>query len=139
MNNNVSRNEEKKKRLSEEREFILSKANNRLSTVFYFNLDETYKHERTIRTLQRGANLELAKHHDEIVVKSGLHIIGKIPEDVIQEVTQLFSERRSYQVTILSILGRDGIDFQTTSTIDGNQEKIVKHLGVEILIEFPMA
>lgn len=135
---NGLKNDEKNKRISQERELILSKANNSLSSVFCCNLDHTFKHERTIRTLQRGAKLELALHHDEILVKSGFHIVGKIPKDVEKDIKQLFLENRSYKATILSILGRDGFEFQTTSIVENGQEKVIKHLGIEILIEFPI-
>lgn len=137
--NTLNNNEEKKARIAKERELVLSKAQNSLSTIFYFNLEETYKHERPIRTLQRGAKLELDNRRDEIIVKYGLHIIGKIPKDFIQEISESLMRSHSYQVTVLNILGRDGMDYQTTTVIDNNEEKILKHLGVEILIEFPMA
>lgn len=135
---NGSKNDEKYKRISQEREHILSKAQKSLSTIFYCNLDDTFKHERTIRTLQRGAKLELDQHHDEILAKSGFHIVGKIPKNIEKEINQLFLERRSYKATILSILGRDGFEYQTSTIMENGQEKVVKHLGIEILIEFPI-
>ncbi|RIJ64273.1 hypothetical protein [Rummeliibacillus sp. POC4] len=71
-------------------------------------------------------------------MKSGFHIVGSIPENAAKEINQLMSERRSYNAIILSILGRDGTDFQTSTIIENGQEKTIKHLGIEILIEFPM-
>jgi hypothetical protein len=130
--------EEKYKRIAKDREQILSKANKNLSTVFCLILDHTFKNERIIRTLQRGTKLELNKHHNEIEVKSGFHIVGTIPLDAVKEINQLILERRSYNAIILSILGRDGTNFQTSTVIENGQEKIIKHLGIEILIEFPM-
>lgn len=138
MLTNDSRNQEKNKKVTEERALILLQAEKRLSTVFYFNLEDTFKHERTIRTLQRGAELELGMQRDELIVKSSFHMIGKIPSNVQPEITKLLKEKRRYHVTVLNILGRDGTNYESTTIIEGNQEKIVKHLGVEILIEFPI-